>query len=414
MTDTTSPTTPMLDYPFSRTSRTDPPEDIARLRAEAPMTRVRQPNGEPAWLLTRYDDIRSVLADPRFVARYPGFVDAGAGSGDSRGANFMFSTEGADHVRLRGLVSYAFTPRYLENLRPRIEQLADDLLARMAARTPPVDLIEAYAYPLPIVVIFEMFGVPIDQHEHFRDLFRSWIAARLSFTGNNPDRASEAGQQLRSYVEGLLADKRKNPGDDLMSVLIAARDDDRLSEPELFAMITGLLVSGYVTSVNAIARGTLALLHNGQYTSVGAEPARIESVVEEILRYGQSGDTGVLRIATQDVRLGDVTIAKGEAVLTPLAAANRDPAHFAEPDRFDVARTNNAHLSFGHGAHHCVGAGLARLELQVAFGALARAFPTLRLATSYEEALNTVVPFIQLPGRPGVLVGGPQGLSVTW
>jgi cytochrome P450 len=365
-------------------------------------------------MVTRYEDIRAVLADHRFSPRYPGFVDAGAGSSDSRGANFMFSTDGADHARLRGLVSWMFTPRYMATMRPRVERIADELLTAMAGRRPPVDLIEAYAYPLPIIVIFEFFGVPVSERDRFRDLFRGWIASRLSFTGSEAGRTADAGQELRAYVDGLVQAKRGEPGDDLMSSLIGARQDGRLSEGELFAMVTGLLVSGYVTSVNAVARGTLALLHTGQYAVMGRDPERLEAAVEEILRYGQSGDTGVLRVAKEDVEIAGVTIRKGEGVLTPLAAANRDPSVFPHPDRFDVTRADNVHLSFGHGAHHCVGAGLARMELQVAFAMLARRFPALRLAVPYEEALGLVMPTIELPGRRGVLVGGARELPVTW
>jgi cytochrome P450 len=376
---------------------------------------VRQPTGGSAWLLTRYEDIRSVLADPRFIARYPGFID-GSGPGSSQGANFMFSTEGEDHVRLRGLVSSEFTPRRLERLRPRIERVADGLLDAMTSRSAPVDLIEMYAYPLPVIVIFELIGVPVSEQDEFRRLFQAWMSARLAFSFQDPEVASRAGRELKAYVEGLIEAKRPSLADDLLSRLIKARDEGtrRLSDPELFAMVSGLLISGYVTSVNAIARGTLALLDTGQYGVLGGRPDELERAVEEILRYGQSGDTGVLRIAQEDVEVGGITIRRGEAVLTPLAAANRDPAEFADPDRFDVARPHNPHLSFGFGTHHCVGAALARLELRVAFASLVRRIPALRLAVPYKEALASVVPFIELPGRRGVLVGGPQKLPVAW
>jgi cytochrome P450 len=411
MTETTQQP---LDYPFPRESRTDPPEAIAELRDTKRVVLVRQPTGEPAWLLTRYEDIRGVLGDHRFTARYPGFVDA-TGSGGPPTGKFMFSTEGEDHVRLRGLVSSAFTPRYMERLRPRIEEVATDLLDQMATKPRPVDLVEGYAYPLPVTVIFEIFGVPVTEQKHFERLFRAWVAARLSFSRQEPEQASRAGEELKAYVEGLITGKRRAPADDLLSRLVAARDTGgQLSDGELFAMVSGLLISGYVTSVNAIARGTLALLHTGQFATLDTTPEKLERAVEEILRYGQSGDTGVLRIAEEDVEVGGVTVRKGEAVLTPLAAANRDPAEFVDPDTFDVNRTHNPHLSFGFGVHHCVGAALARLELQVAFDRLVRRFPTLRLAVPYEEALNTVVPFIELPGRKGVLVGGSQKLPVTW
>jgi cytochrome P450 len=403
-----------LDYPFPRESRTDPPESIARLRATRPVSLVRQPTGEPAWLLTRYDDIRHVLADRRFVARYPSFIDR-SGPGSSQGANFMFSTEGADHVRLRGLVSSEFTPLRLERLTPRIERVADQLLDSITAGPERVDLIESYAYPLPVIVIFELMGVPGIEEGEFRRLFQAWISARLSFSLQDPDVASRAGRELKAYVERLIEAKRRSLADDMLSRLIQARDGgtQRLSDPELFAMVSGLLISGYVTSVNAIARGTLALLDTGQYAVLGGRQDAVERAVEEILRYGQSGDTAVLRIAEEDVEVGGVIIRRGEAVLTPLAAANRDPAEFTAPDRFDVNRSHNPHLSFGFGTHHCVGAALARLELRVAFASLVRRIPTLRLAVPYEEALASVVPFIELPGRRGVLVGGPQQLPVA-
>jgi cytochrome P450 len=404
-----------LAYPFPRDSRTDPPAEIARCRGEAPVVQVRLPTGDLAWLVTRHDDIRAVLADPRLSPQYPGFVGAQRQSG-AGGSNFMFSKGPADHARLRQIVGWAFTPRYVEGMRPRIQEIADDLLTRMADQSPPVDLVAAYAFPLPVIVIAELLGVPIPDREEFRDIFRAWTAARLATRGQGSGKASDAGQRLRDYVDGMIAAKRRNPGHDLMTALLAAHDegDDRLSSAELFSMATGLLISGYVTSVNAIARGTLALLRSGQYAALSAGSVGIGQAVEEILRYGQSGDTGVLRIATEGVQIGATMIARGEAVLTPLAAANRDPSYFRDPDRFDITRKDNPHLSFGHGSHHCTGAALARLELQVAFGSLAHAFPALRLAAPEDEAERLVVPFIELPGRGGVLVGGARELLVTW
>ncbi len=407
-----------LAYPFPRDSRTDPPAEIARFRSEAPVVRVTLPTGDAAWLVTRYDDIRAVLADPRLRPRYPGFVGAGGqpGASSAGGSNFMFSKGPADHARLRQIVGWAFTPRYIEGMRPRIQEIASNLLARMADQSPPVDLVAAYAFPLPVIVIAELLGVPIPDREEFRDIFRAWTAARLVTGGQGSEKAKEAGQRLRDYVDDMIAAKRCNPGRDLMTALIAAHGDagDRLSDAELFSMATGLLISGYVTSVNAIARGTLALLRSGEYAELSVGSVGIVQAVEEILRYGQSGDTGVLRIATEDVQVGATVIARGEAVLTPLAAANRDPSYFPEPDRLDLARKDNPHLSFGYGPHHCVGAALARLELQVAFASLAHAFPALRLAVPYDDALRLVVPFIELPGRGGVLVGGARELPVTW
>jgi cytochrome P450 len=261
-------------------------------------------------------------------------------------------------------------------------------------------------------VIFDFLGIPLAEWETYQQLLRAYTGSVLPTSQGD---TGNPGQRLREYVKGLVAAKRRAPGDDLLTRMIEIHDEDesRLSESELLAQTTGLLAAGYITTVNALARGTVALLHSNQYTALDTNRDRLERAVEEILRYGQSGDTGVLRVATEEVRLGDFVVPRGEAVLTPLAAANRDPDVFPEPDRFDINRRENQHLSFGHGPHHCIGAPLARPELQVGFSALARSLPTLQLAVSYEEALELTVPFIQIPGG-GVIVGGSRSLPVAW
>ncbi|MCK2239290.1 MULTISPECIES: cytochrome P450 [unclassified Crossiella] len=380
-------------FPFARPSVTEPPVEYARLRAQEPVSRVTTNSGEPAWLVTRYEDIRFVLSDLRFGVRAPG---AAAATEDS-----LFQ-DPPGHTRLRRLVSKAFTVRGVEALRPKVQDLAKRLAGDLAAAGPPADLVEIFAFPMSIGVITELLGVPVvDQAD-----FRRWSEAILSLDAFSQEEVMAAGKSLDEYCAGLIADKQRNPGPDLLSDLISVReeDNDRLNERELLTMAESILIAGYVTAGNTIGLGALTLLtHPQDYLDLVEDPSLVPGAIEEILRYA-SEIGGLVRIAQEDVRIGEVLIKAGDTVIAPPACANRDEQRFPDSGRFDRTRPANLHLAFGHGVHHCLGAAVGRLELQEAFTALTQTFPTLRLA----------VPVAELPQRAGLLDQGPSALPVAW
>lgn len=362
------------------------------------MTRVTTRLGDTSWLATRYEDIRFVLSDQRFGPHLHG--GAVGWVGEARAGDSLFQ-DPPGHTRLRRLVSSAFTARRAEQMRPRVHEIADSLVRGMRDAPRPLDLAASFAYPLPIAVISELLGIPrADQKQ-----FRTWSDTFLAVSDETLGVAAQAWSDLNAYVVRLIADKRSGSGDDLLHALIAVHDEheDRLGESELLMMAISLLIGGYATTANAIGLGALHLLHNGELAALRDDPSRIDSAVEEVLRQ-QSGGGEMRRVAKEDVRVGGVRVRAGETVLIPLEAANRDPEQFPDPLTFDIGRAPNPHLSFGHGIHFCLGAALARVELQVAFAVLAAAFPGMRLAVPAEEIGWSV----------RLLDEGPREVPVTW
>jgi cytochrome P450 len=364
----------------------DPYPTYHRLRTEDPVH--HSPLG--FWVLTRYDDVVAALRDPRLAKEaIASFVAARFGAPVPATGLSMLDRDPPDHTRLLGLVSKAFTPRVVEGLRPRIQQIVDALIDGAAARG-SMDLIEEFAYPIPVIVICEMLGVPVEDHEHFK----GWsldIARGLDLIWLGPDsevgrRSIAARQALADYFRGLIAQRRAAPRTDLLSGLIAAEEaGDKLNEVELLATCILLLIAGHETTVNLIGNGTLALLrHRDQLERLQREPGLITSAVEELLRFdGPVQRTA--RIPSEDMTIGGHTIAKGEMVMPFIGAADRDPAQFRDPDRLDIGRTDNRHIAFGWGIHFCLGAPLARLEGQIAISTLVRRLPKLSLATDAPE-----------------------------
>ncbi|HKZ05918.1 MAG TPA: cytochrome P450 [Methylomirabilota bacterium] len=363
----------------------DPYPTYRRLREEDPVH--QSPLG--FWVLTRYDDVVASLRDPRmikepiaaFVAQRFGLPAPPLGMGLS-----MLDRDPPDHTRLRGLVSKAFTPRVIEQLRPHIQQIVDGLLDRVEGE-PGMDLIEQFAYPLPVIVICEMLGVPVSDHERFKgwglDIARGLDAILLPPDSPVAERSVQARRALADYFRGLIAERRTAPRDDMLSGLIAAEEaGDKLSEDELLATCILLLVAGHETTVNLIGNGSLALLrHPDQRKRLQEDPGLITTAVEELLRFdGPVQRTA--RIPSEDVTFGGKTIGKGEMVMPFIGAADRDPAQFPEPDRLDIGRTENRHIAFGWGIHFCIGAPLARVEGQIAINTLLRRKPKLALATA--------------------------------
>lgn len=385
--------------PFDQPDALTPPPAYAHLRATAPVSRVITADGQPAWLVTAYDSVTRVLADPRF-----GVTPAGA---PLAGNDTLFQ-DGAAHTRLRRLVAKVFTPRRIAALRPRVEQHAAELVAALEAAGPPADLVDTLAAPLSITVIGELLGVAIDEREPFRQWADAAFVVDTSVGGDaDPAAMEQAWGGLYAYVGRLVEAKRGNLGDDLLSDLIAVRDSDdgRLSDDELLAMAATIVSAGYLSSSNAISVGAIQLITMGRLADLAAASDRVDAYVEELLRR-QTGLTGeaMPRWAHEDVELAGVRISAGEMVLVRLGAANRDPGQFTDPDGFVPQRPATGHLAFGHGPHHCLGAALARLEVGAALLALARRLPGLRLEQSIEE----------IRWSEGQIDVGPVALHVTW
>jgi cytochrome P450 len=372
--------------PFAPEHRADPHPIYDRLRAEDPIHH----DPDDFWILTRYADCEAILRDPRWSsnpthARVQRPIEERSAREAVAELDFpvLLFMDPPDHTRLRKLVSKAFTPRSVERLRPRIQQLVDELLDRAVERQ-GMELIADLAYPLPVTVICELLGVPTeDQH-----LFGPWSsdASRLldgEIDADTMQRGMVAVMQLLNYFNDVFADRRAHPRDDLLSALLAAEEEgDKLSETELRAITLLLFIAGHETTMNLIGNGMLALLrHRSQFERLSTDPSLAPSAIEELLRYdGPVHLTG--RVALEDVEVGGHRFEAGESVVTLVAAANRDPARFTDPHRLDVARPDNHHLTFSQGIHYCLGAALARVEGQVAIGTMARRFPTIELETT--------------------------------
>lgn len=380
---------------------------LAECRRSQPVCRVALPGGDVAWLVTSYPAVQQVLSDPRFSRdlRFGAKPVAGQAEFPSElvvPSDRTLGMDGPAHLALRRLVSPAFSQRRMEALRPRVQRIADGLLADMAARKPPADLIAVFAAPFPVQVICELLGVPDENW----DQFRSWSDATVSVTSHSEAEVLAGWAGLMETVNRTIELKRQTPAADLVSALIAARDgNDALTDTELLFLAIGVLIGGNETTANAIALGICHLWeHPGQMAALRADPALIGSAVEELLRWEPLSTVGRRRVATEDVDLAGTRIHAGDTVVISMRSANRDERHFPEAERVDLARRPNPHLSFGHGPHFCLGASLARVELQVALGSLVREFPELRPARPVED----------LPRKSGLMVEGLLELPVTW
>ncbi|MFD3471589.1 cytochrome P450 [Streptomyces sp. NPDC058682] len=385
----------------------DPFPLYQQLREEGPVRRVVVAGGLDAWLVTRYEDGLAALSDARLSSDVRDASDSRIlrqlpdTERDSMLSN-MLRSDPPDHTRLRRLVSKAFTARRVAEMRPRIQAITDALLDAVvpAGRA---DLVADFALPLPVTVISELLGVPVDE----RHDFQHWTDRMLRRGAEPPDPAvvNEAWQHMRAYLTGLVHAKRARPGDDQLSGLVTARDaQQRLSEAELIAMVFLLLVAGYITTVNLIGTGIATLLaHPDQLELLRCDPDLLPGAIEEFLRYDGPVSPGIARFAREDVEIAGVAVPRGATVLIGSAVADRDPGRFPDPDRLDITRKDNAHLAFGHGIHYCLGAPLARLEGQIAIGTVLRRLPGLALAADPDGIRR----------RPGGL-RGPESLPVTF
>ncbi|WP_219472014.1 cytochrome P450 [Nonomuraea rhizosphaerae] len=391
MTASELPVTREPGHPF------DPPK---ALRALPPLSRMRYPDGHLGWLVTTYALARAVTADPRFSSRHdlmhapaPGPVVTHPFPPAPPG--MFIGMDPPEHTRYRGLLTGRFTVRRMRLLTERVEQVAADHLDAMERHGPPVDLVKAYAQPIPALLICELLGVPPTDQERFQH-----HAATVNDHDVTPEEQYAAAGAIQQYIHELVRAKRAEPTDDLLSELTGAD----LTDEELAGIGALLLGAGLDTTANMIALGTFALLsHPGQLDALRADPGLADQAVEELLRYLTIAHTGV-RTALADVELDGQVIKAGEAVALAVQAANRDPAKFTDPDTLDLRRQEGGHLAFGHGVHQCLGQQLARVELRVAFPALLRRFPALRLAVAPED----------VPLRANSDVYGVHRLPVTW
>jgi pentalenolactone synthase len=352
--------------------------------------------------VTRYDEVKALFADPRLGRSHPKPQEAARVSQSVvlGGASADFDTEDVDHARMRARLVPRFSARRMRLLKPRVEELVDDLLAKLATNTPPVDLHETLSFPLPVLVICELLGVPYTDREHFRTLSTGMA--------NLTDKGLSAGSYLElvGYVRDLVRRKRTDPGNDMLSELITI-EDGTLTDDEIAGLGAIVLFAGHETTVVRIDLGTLLLLNTpDQYRALADDPAKAPTAVEEILRLGVGGSNGgLLRYAKTDVEISGTRIAAGEAVLLASGVANHDEQAFPDPDRMDIDRQSaNPHLSFGHGARYCIGAALARAELTAVFERLPARFPNLHLATKLAD----------LRWRSNLVTGGLAELPVTW
>lgn len=396
-------TSPPL-FPAERPTPFDPPDEyMAALAAGRTVSRVRLWSGAPAWLVTGYDEARTALSDPRFSAdmAWPNFPILSPQRFDVVLKGTFLRLDGAEHARIRRMLTGEFTARRLAALRPRVEAVVGERLAAMAAHGAPADLVRELAQPVPSLVICELLGTPKQDQDFFQDRSRTMIDF-----ASTQQQAVAAADDLRQYLATLVAAKAADPGDDLLSRLLADRERaGLLDRAELVSIAWLLLLGGHETTANMIALGVFGLLCQGaQWAALTADATLVPGAVEEMLRHLSILHRGVGRVAVEPLELGGQRIEAGDGVLVYFPAANRDPARFPDAERLDVTRDARGHIGFGHGAHQCVGQALARIELVATFTALTRDFPTLRLATPPER----------VPMRDEALILGLRELPVAW
>lgn len=411
--ETPAPETPAPEL-FTWEFATDPYPAYAWLREHAPVRRTTLPSGVEAWLVTRYADAKRALADPRLSKNPVHHAEHAHAKGKTgipgeRGAELMthlLNIDPPDHTRLRRLVSQAFTPRRVAEFAPRVQELTDGLIDAFAAKG-EADLIHDFAFPLPIYAICDLLGVPREDQDDFRD----WARMMIRHGGGPRGGVGRSVKKMRGYLAELIHRKRDDLGDDLISGLIRASDHgEHLSENEAAAMAFILLFAGFETTVNLVGNGVYALLRHPdqrarlQRSLDAGESELLATGVEELLRYDGPVELATWRYATEPVQLGGQGVAVGDPVLVVLAAADRDPERFDDPDRLDLSRSDNKHLGYGHGIHYCLGAPLARLEGQTAIGTLLTRLPDLRLAVDPSD----------LRWRGGLIMRGLRTLPVQF
>ncbi|MBV9384172.1 MAG: cytochrome P450 [Streptosporangiaceae bacterium] len=379
-----------------------PAAELERLRIEAPITRIQLPDGASAWLITRHADIRAVLGDAARFSNHGLPQDRRSDGENDRSpfpAGFFLAYDPPEHTRLRQMLAPEFTAAGMRQLQPRVETVVAECLDRMAEADPPVDLITAFALPVPSLVICELLGVPYESRAKFQARSHKRLDAFLS-----PDELGKLNLEFHTFMTELVARQRKKPDENLIGTLIRKHGDD-LTDEELAGIADLLLFNGHESTANMLGIGTLLLLrHPDQLARLRSEPAAVAGAVEELLRYLSVVNSAMPRTALEDVTIAGQVVKQGEQVFCSLTTANRDEALGEGLGSLDLSRTGFSHVAFGHGIHYCIGAPLARMEMRIAYPALLRWFPGLRLA----------VPFDEVPFRSYSYVHGIESLPVTW
>ncbi|WP_073480758.1 cytochrome P450 [Streptoalloteichus hindustanus] len=390
------------DFPLAPPGTMGPPANYAALQRECPVTRVRMLIDATAWYVTRYEDVRAVLADPRFVRPTINAWPVPAVDQPSSGPELvtMMEMDGPRHRALRQAVAQSFSARAARARESRVRARAEELLADVERLGPPADLVAAFAEPFPLLVMCDLVGIPADDREFFLPLADAALGAMVTL-----EEGRRATERLRDYLTDLLAYKEREPADDVLTDLVRRRDSGALTQEELIAFGLSMLVAGYRTSTMFLANAVLTLVsHPERFDALRNDPTLVPGAVEELLRFLPVMNGVVVLLATEDVELRGRRIRAGEAVLPIIPAANRDHSVFSDPDRFDPRRRPNPHLSFGRGTHNCVGVHLARLELTAALQSLTSRFPALRLA----------VPEHRIPWDDDSPAKSPLRLPVSW
>lgn len=385
---------------FTKAFTPNPYPAYTQLRNEEPVARVLLPDGQYAWMITRYDDALEALKNQKFMKDYRKLYEEDDSDYSSVFSKNMLFADMPDHRRLRGLVSKAFTPQMIAGMRDRIQEITDELLDEIGGQE-TVNLIDAFAFPLPIIVICEMLGIPTED----RDNFRIWSNSMIE--GSNGAYAQDIQKHMQDFIQ-YLRDRfetvRKNPGEDLISKLIVAEEQgDQLTEKELYGVVSLLIIAGHETTVNFIGNSIMALIENpDQLALLKEQPDLIKTAIEETLRFNDPVEYSTSRWASEDMVFKDQAMKKGDLVIVILNAANHDPSQFENPDQLDITREKSKHLAFGKGIHACLGAPLARLEGEIAIASFFKRYPNAQLNINKDD----------LEWRTGMIVRGVRELPL--
>ncbi|HEX8627668.1 MAG TPA: cytochrome P450 [Catenuloplanes sp.] len=399
----TRPETAQATFPYERKCPFTPPAEYDRFREE-PIAKVTLTTGLQIWAVTGYHHIRQLLTDPRVSAsrkhaNFPFYFDAPP---EFRTETSFIGYDPPDHTRTRGKAAVTFTHRRVQRLRARIEEIVDERIDAMLAQKPPIDMHHAFSLPVPMTVICLLLGIPYEDHE----FFQTNGTVLLGGTATMAER-QKALVDVNIYLEKLVAVKEREPGDDLLSRAIQEHRDagDPYEARDLVNLCRLLMNGGHETTASMISLGTACLLqHPEQLEQLKANPELVVPAVEELIRFLTIGDAAVPRVAMEDIEIGGVVIRKGDGILCLGLTGNRDPDFYDRPDQLDLSRGTRKHLGFGHGLHYCIGADLARLELQIVWSKLFARIPTLRLAKPFEE----------IPSKERAIIYGLWGLPITW